>query len=797
MISPMPSRRGQRTPRPGCAPRRHGPGDREPLLRRTIERVEAPRLAALVLVVAALDVLVLVAPLPSGLPRAYLADVGNLTAAVLGTVCAAWRARRTDRWLHGSWLALTAAGSAWSIGQLLWIGLTWSDTYAFPSPADAAFLLFPPLAGLALLLYPTETGAPWLRRMFDAGMTTLALGLLGGRVTQDVMGWSGSVDSGPARAVVLAYPSLDVVLLALTVFTLARTATARLPLGLITGGLLTFVAADITFVYQQAAGDNPLNVIDAGWSLGFGCIALAATVRPGPDRATESLPQQFPLTGLLPYLPVTAVLVVATSTQLEGQALPLRDLALIGALVVLLLARQYLALRQNWRLTIQLAQREEQLRQQAFHDGLTGLANRALFADRLEHAVHLHARDLRPVSLLFLDLDDFKIVNDTLGHAAGDQLLIRVAERLRGTTRAGDTVARLGGDEFAVLLEDGADPYASAQRIADSLTSPFDVEQRPVVVRVSIGVVELDPADAGVDADELLARADTAMYAAKRAGKARIVGHTPGMSLVELEEQRLRAVLRRAIADGAIQLAYQPIVDLGTERIIALEALARWRYEDADVPPSTVQSIAARSAMLPDLTTALLTEACAQLAEWSAAWPEDVRPLGVHINVAPGQLCADGFVALVVGLVDGHRLRPGQLVLEITESGSVADLATVRSALAALRRAGVAVALDDFGVGYASLSRLTDIELDSVKIAGSFLDRLETDSRQAAFLRGLLGLARGIALPVIADGVERPAQLAELRRLGCPYAQGYLLGRPAFAPATTTLLGLGRSVPST
>jgi diguanylate cyclase (GGDEF)-like protein len=595
----------------------------------------------------------------------------------------------------------------------------------------------------------------------------------------------------------IAYPSLDVLLIVLSVLTLARSPAGRLPLGLLTGGLFAFVIADMTFVYQQATGNNPISPVDVGWSLGFAGIALAALVPPPQARPAEQATRSFPVIGLLPYLPVTAALLVVVSSRLEGQPTPQAELLVAGSLVVLIMTRQYVALRQNWRLGNQLAQREQQLRFQAFHDGLTGLANRALFRDRLEHAVDLHARDLRPVSLLFLDLDDFKVVNDTLGHAAGDQLLIRVAERLRGLTRAGDTVARLGGDEFAILLEDGADPFASAGRIVDALRTPFDLDHQHVNTGVSVGVVELTPSDSRVGADELLARADTAMYAAKRSGKARIVGHTAGMSLVELEEQRLRSVLYRAITDGAIRLAYQPIIDLSTGRVAALEALARWQHEDADVPPTTFITAAARTAVLPDLTNALLAEACGQLAAWTAGWPRDAAPLAVHVNIAPTQLGSDGFASTVTGLVAEHRLRAGQLVLEVTESATFADLTTALPVLTELRQAGVAVSLDEFGIGYSSLSRLTDLELDSVKIARSFLERIDADPRRAAFLHGLLRLARDIALPVIAEGVERPGQLAELKRLGCPFAQGYLLGRPAFADATTARLGLTRRVPST
>lgn len=750
---------------------------------------------AAVLVVGVFGALVLLLPAELVPARVLLTDLSNLAAAALATACTAWRATRSVARYRGSWFALSAGCGMWTAGQVVWIWLTRAEIYSFPSPADVEFLLFPVLACLALLLHPTEGAADRVRRVLDAVMTSLAVGLVIWRVALGAVVRAASADETLSSAVTIAYPALDVLLLVLTVLTLTRSPDARLSLGLVTAGLVAFSVADITFVYQQVTGTDDLSPVDLGWGVGFACIALAALTRQVRPRDPFTTPIGAPVTGFLPYVPVTAALTLSVVPQLQGKPPPLDELIVAIALVVLLLARQYLTLRQNWRLATQLAARESQLRHQAFHDALTGLANRALFRDRLEHAVDLHARDLRPVSVLFFDLDDFKVVNDTLGHAAGDDLLIRVSERLRGAVRPGDTVARLGGDEFALLLEDGADPFTAAARITGALRTPFDIAGQHVEVPVSVGVVELAPSDTAVSADELLARADTAMYAAKRSGKARIVAHTAGMSLVELEDQRLRTVLRRAIAGGDIGLAYQPIVDLGSGRIVALEALARWRHDGTDVPPATFIDAATRTGVLNELTDALLAEACAQLADWTAG-RSDGNQLAVHVNIAPSQLVVPEFLRTVTDLVAAHRLQRGQLVLEITESGLVADLTAAQAALTVLRRAGVAVSLDDFGVGYSSLSRLNEIEIDSVKIDRSFLDRIDSDPRRAAFLRGLLRLAQDISLPVIAEGVELPGQLAELRRLGCTLAQGYLLGRPAFAPATTARLDLQRPVPS-
>ena len=740
-------------------------------------------LAALIVVVLVFNAVVLTLPTDLIPARAGFTDWANLLASGLAAGCASWRAVRSperDRW---SWTALAAACACWTAGQVGWIYLTDTGTYSYPSPADAAFLLFPPLASVALLLHPTDDDVQRLRRVLDAIMTGLAAGLVIWAVALRAVVAAARTDQLLTSAVSIAYPTLDLLLLVLTVLTLARTPTARLPLGLVTFGLTAFVIADIVFVYQTAGGSNPLDLLDLGWSLGFGCISLAALTGWRPPRQPVTTPSGVPVVSLLPYLPTLVAVIVAIVPQLSGHALPIDELLMAAALVLLLIARQYLTMRQNQRLTSALERQEAQLRHQAFHDGLTGLANRALFRNRLEHAVDLHARDLRPVSVLFLDLDDFKIVNDTLGHAIGDVLLVRVAERLRGAMRAGDTVARLGGDEFAVLLEDGADPFDSAARITDALGAPFDIEDRRIDIGVSVGVVELAQARDPVRADELLARADTAMYAAKRAGKGRIAAHHPGMNLVELEDRRLREVLLRAIAAGEIRLAYQPIVELPSKRIVAVEALARWRRAGHDVAAEDLIGDATRVGVLPDLTDALLAQACAQVAEWSRR-----GSLAVHVNIAPSQLADARLLDTVQTLVSTHGLVPGQLVLEITESGLPPDPETTSGAVTALRRSGVGISLDDFGVGYSSLSRLQDIELDSVKIDRSFVERIDSDPRHAVFLRNLLRLARDISLPVIAEGVERVTQLAELERLGCPMAQGYIFGRPAPAAAVAQSL---------
>ncbi|MEI4274160.1 EAL domain-containing protein [Klenkia sp. LSe6-5] len=727
----------------------------------------------------------------------YVSNLVQAAAGLTATVLAGHRARSTTGRTRLSWASLAGGTGAWTAGQAwwCWVQVVRGGDAPFPSIADVGFVLFPVLAGCALLLQPTADGSVGrVRRALDAAMTSAAVGLVSWETTLGAVVAGNTGDDRLAGALLVAYPVLDVLLVVLGVLTLARATGDRVPIALVVLGVVAFSVADSAFAYVAAADAYAGDLLDLGWVAGFGCIALAALRVPAPDAPVVGGQGtgRSSRADFLPYVPVAVALAVTTGLVVAGRTLNRWELLTAGVVIALLLTRQYTALRDNARLATELAAREAQLRHQAFHDGLTGLANRALFLDRLGHALALHARDLRPVAVVFLDLDDFKLVNDTLGHAVGDELLVRVAERLTGAVRTGDTVARLGGDEFAVLLEDGGDPVPIAAKVADALGPAFVLGGDLVEVHASVGICALSAEDAPLAADELLARSDTAMYAAKRSGKDRIVAWSVGMSLAELQDEELRHALRAAIDDREVRLAYQPVVELDGGRVVGLEALARWRHQGQDVPPDVFIPLAERTGLMSALATDLLESACSRLSGWVLRHP---HPLAVHVNVAPSQLVAPGFVATVAGLVDRYQLRPGSLVLEITESGIFADLGAARRTVVELRRLGVGVSLDDFGVGYSSLAQLTSMPLDSVKIDRSFLAAVDTDPRQATFLHAVLRLAEEIGLPVVAEGVERPAQLTLLRALGCRQAQGFLLGRPV-DPALVPDLLAGVPVPA-
>jgi diguanylate cyclase len=484
-----------------------------------------PGLAGLALTGVALFIVVL--RLHPGGPEVGRAidDVGQLLAAALATVAAGWRAKHSAPRAARCWLLLAAATGSWALGEGAWsyYELLANRQTPFPSIADAGFLLFAGLAMVGLLLWPSAAlrGAARWRALLDGVLVAGSLFIISWVSALGSVVRAGA-DGLFAYSVSLAYPISDLVLLTLTVLvaTHARQAS-RSGLGLLAAGLGSLALADSGFAYLTALGKYATgSPVDAGWFGGFLLIAAAAysaTAEPGEaDGARLSLESRTK--ALLPYIPASLGLAVAVTAELTG---PRQRASLIAATLVIaaLLGRQLLAVMDNRRLVGELVYAQQELRYQAFHDPLTGLANRALFTDRLRHGIELHRRDLRPLSLLYCDLDGFKAVNDTLGHEAGDQVLRAVAERLRAVTRPGDTVARMGGDEFAILIEDGGNAIAVAARVLDALSQPAPVGFETVSLAVSIGIADLSSSEPPSQPAVLLHRADAAMYHAKRNGK--------------------------------------------------------------------------------------------------------------------------------------------------------------------------------------------------------------------------------------------------------------------------------------
>ncbi|SDT42558.1 diguanylate cyclase (GGDEF) domain-containing protein [Friedmanniella luteola] len=435
------------------------------------------------------------------------------------------------------------------------------------------------------------------------------------------------------------------------------------------------------------------------------------------------------------------------------------------------------------RLQLDAREREATLRWRAFHDELTSLPNRALFYDRLEHALALHARDQRPVAVLTLDVDDFKAVNDAFGHGGGDALLVGLSRRLQAAVRAGDTLARMGGDEFAVLLEPsgGRGGLQGAQRVAErvmaALDEPFQVGGQRIKVGVSVGVAALEPGTHGVGAEVLLTQADVALYTAKRGGKFQSTVYQPTMRLPEARDLQLREPLREAIENGEIQEVYQPVVALDTLTVVGVECLARWTHQGRPVGPDVFIPLAARSRLLPALTTLMVGRACAQLRQWRRTLGHD--RLRVAVNVPPGLLKDPAFPGQLTAQVLGAGVHPRQLTLEITEDALLDDPDAAAVIAEELHAAGFRLALDDFGTGYSSLLHLRTIPLDVVKIDRGFTSDVDTNPRTRRFMQALLTMGHELGLRVVVEGVERVSQADVLRELGATHAQGYLYARPA------------------
>lgn len=731
---------------------------------------------------------------------AYVVIGAASTVAMLVAVLVT---RPVDR---SSWFLLIAANAASTIGDFIenvLYGMVWKHSVPFPSVADIFYLAAYPCIFLGLTgLCRRRDAAGRRENLTDATIVALAAMAVSWHfVMGSTLHRTDLTSLG--KVVELAYPMMDIGLLFIMVKALAF-GSGRLPYHRIIAVALTFtLISDSAYDYMiQHSGYSTGNIIDAGWLLNYVLMAVAAfhpsTAKRAPDRpfdpAGRSRVPMLAFAGVVPGILRTGNL----TGHVRDTPVLAATTAVVFALVCLRMSWLFDALRNQGRraeadaaaLAEALAARDRlelDLRHQAFHDPLTGLANRTLLYERVRDSLTSAGGRPELIGLCFCDLDGFKTVNDSLGHNAGDELLTVVSQRLQALVRTNDTVARLGGDEFAVLLT-GVDAPATAMRIADRIVAamrePVDIAGRQITLSVSVGLAF---AEASKSTEQLLSEADVAMYEAKSRGKSRWASFETAMRSKTIERLELANAFRGALERNEFHLLYQPQYSVRDGGIEGFEALVRWNHPTLGVvPPDRFIPLAEETGFIIPLGRWVLERACEQAAAWEAMGSGE---LSMSVNISGRQLqdsslCEDVRTALAL-----TGLSAGRLILEVTETNVLGDSDEITSTLTGLKTIGIQVALDDFGTGYSSLSYLQRLPLDVLKIDKSFVGPLVSDGPQeTALVSTIIDFAHVLGLRTVAEGVETATQLARLRTLGCASVQGFLLSGPLDAESASELI---------
>jgi diguanylate cyclase (GGDEF)-like protein len=662
----------------------------------------------------------------------------------------------------------------------------------FPSVADPFHLAFYPFLVVGMLALIHERGEKRDRSgLIDALIVTLALAtllwvyLIAPYAHDHALALLG-------RVTAIAYPSMDILVLAVVARVAAGSHRREPAFALLLCGAVVMLLTDGAYGWKLLDGGHTTGgILDTGWGIYYvllGTAALHPSMRqlstPGPDAQARLTRARL---ALLACASLTAPLLIVLR---EAMRESLDLYVLVGssaAMFALVLARMAGIFRHNEELARQMVALTEEraqaeLEHQAFHDTLTGLPNRALFRDRVAHALAGQRRDRLPVAVLFLDIIDFKNVNDGLGHGVADKVLRELARRLEDCMRPVDTAARIGGDEFAVLIHDTESELHAveiAQRAMDALHAPIALDGRSVTVATSVGIAFSDHAalaHADADADELMSNADAAMYMAKESGMGGYQIFQPEMHAKALARLELKADLQRALDYGEFTLRYQPIMDLARGDMAGMEALVRWEHPvRGTIAPLEFVPLLEDTGMIVPVGRHVLTEACAWAAHMQSHCPRQ-PPLSMAVNVSARQLQRPEFIDEVRLALHDTGIVPASLTLELTESVMMQDMELSLLRLKALRAMGVKLAIDDFGTGYSSLNYIRQLPVDVLKIDRSFL--ADPNPEVADLTEAIVGLARIFKLEVVAEGIEHPAQLERLRVSNCDFGQGFHFAQP-------------------
>ncbi|WP_456832274.1 EAL domain-containing protein [Deinococcus sp. UYEF24] len=750
--------------------------------------------------------------------------------------CCALTARQTAARERVAWICFSLGVLAFGLGQTVFtLHQAVLHEVPFPSAADGLFLLLPPLVAVALILLPHTalSRVGWLRLGLDVSIMTAAAAVFSWRflLSRLLQAYSGQPLAG---TIALAYPVSDLMLLCLMLLLISRRQRHQGPvIGLIASALASFIVADTGFAQLSASNSYvPGDAIDLFWSLGgllFGVAAVrrgvsSAGLRPDSSDAPKP-PASQRLTAYGPYFAVIAAYVLLLLT-FENGTITVTDRGVLWSTAVvtlLVIVRQIVAFRENAALhrELQRAARELELRvdartaelhvantqllvfsegleekvrsrtaelelsqarlaYQAQHDALTGLPNRMLFDDRLGRAVATAVRHGRKLAVMYIDLDGFKLVNDTLGHAAGDRVLQVTAQRLQQLVRHSDTLARLGGDEFTMLLNDLTDNASVehvAQHVREVVSQNILIGEQVANVTASIGIA-LYPDDA-LDAEALKRQADAAMYRIKQGGKNGMCFFAPEMNSASRLRSELATRLREALKLKEFHLVYQPQFATGSQELLAFEALLRWSPHDlGPVPPSEFIPIAEETGLITEIGAWVLDEVCRQQAEWQRS---GLRPVMVAVNVSPLQFSRAGFVDDLRHSLCKHELNGRWIELELTEQVMLNDVSAVAQKMMEVRSLGTSISVDDFGAGRTALSYLLELPVNTVKIDRSLIQGIGSAQGKFRVVQAIVALAHALNLSVVAEGVETRAQLASVTDLQCDRVQGFLLGLPETA----------------